>query len=77
MELIMADTLEVDIDPKLLAEARSLGIDISREIALHLRNRIEKRKREIAWQDENREAIEAWNAEIEQNGLWYEHIRTK
>jgi post-segregation antitoxin (ccd killing protein) len=73
----MADTVEVDVDPKLLAEARSLGLDISQEITTHLRNRIEKRKREIAWQTENRDAIEAWNAEIERNGLWYEHIRTK
>jgi antitoxin CcdA len=73
----MSDILEIAIDPKLVAEARSLDIDISREIEAQLRERIEKRKRELAWQAQNRQAIELWNAEIEKNGLWYEHIRDR
>jgi post-segregation antitoxin (ccd killing protein) len=71
----MGETLNISIDPKLVAEARKLGIDVSSEIEIRLRERIEKRKREMAWQAENRTAVEAWNQEIEQNGLWYERLR--
>ncbi len=70
----MAETLDVTIDPKLLDEARSLGIDVDQEIALRLRESIDRRKRQIAWQDENRPAIEAWNAHIEKHGLWHERF---
>jgi post-segregation antitoxin (ccd killing protein) len=70
----MPEIDESRIDAKLLAEARSLGLDVLREIEIGLRQRIEKRKREIAWQNENREAIEQWNADVERNGLWYERF---
>lgn len=71
----MAHTLDAAIDPKLLAEAENLGLDVRLELEAALGQRIEKRKRELAWQRENRDAIEAWNREIERNGLWYERLR--
>ena len=70
----MAEVSDLIIDPKLLAEARELGIDVSSAVEASLRERVATRRREIAWQSENRSAIDAWNAEIERNGLWYERL---
>jgi post-segregation antitoxin (ccd killing protein) len=71
----MADTIDaLRIDPALVAEASALGMDVTRELESALRVRIEKKKRENAWREENREAIQEWNRELEQNGLWYERI---
>lgn len=72
----MASTIDrVRIAPELVAEAEALGMDVSAELASALRARIEKRKRENAWRDENRAAITEWNREVEENGLWYEQIQ--
>jgi antitoxin CcdA len=70
----MGTIFDIAIDPELLAEARRLGIDVEREIDLRLRESVERRKRQLAWREENREAIEAWNQEIEDHGLWYERL---
>jgi post-segregation antitoxin (ccd killing protein) len=71
----MAETLDLAINPKLLAEARDLGLDVTYEVEAALSRRIEKRKRELVWQRDNRAAIDAWNREVEENGLWYERLR--
>ncbi|MEJ0013381.1 MAG: type II toxin-antitoxin system CcdA family antitoxin [Bauldia sp.] len=71
----MADTVDLAVDSALLREARKLGVDVEREVELGLRQSIDKRKRQLAWQEENRQAIDAWNKEIEKNGLWYERLR--
>jgi antitoxin CcdA len=73
----MPETIDRLVDPKLISEAESLGIDVKQELASHLRARIDTRKREIAWREENREAIQSWNEWTERNGLWYENLRTK
>ncbi len=65
----------VRVAPDLVAEAEALGMDVSAELDAALRVRIEKRKREKAWREDNRAAIAEWNREIEENGLWYEHIK--
>jgi post-segregation antitoxin (ccd killing protein) len=70
----MPETVDIRLDPKLLAEAEQLGLDVAHELEHSLRQRIDKRRREIAWQQENRTAIERWNEEVERNGLWYERI---
>jgi post-segregation antitoxin (ccd killing protein) len=71
----MAETLDaLRLDPALVAEASSLGLDVTRELESALRTRIEKKKRENTWREENRAAIEEWNREVEENGLWYERI---
>ena len=73
----MPETIDRLVDAKLLAEAERLGLDVRHELSSHLRARIDKRKREIAWQEENREAVLSANEDIERNGLWYENLRTK
>jgi len=58
------------LPPKLLAEARRLHVDIAgRSLA-----QVEIAVRE-AWQEENREAIEAWNAWVDKNGLPLDRYR--
>ena len=71
----MADISDISIDPKLIAEARELGFDVSHELEGRLRERIAKRRREIVWQNENRSAMETWNAYVDRNGLWFEGLR--
>lgn len=48
-------------------EARRLGLNLSRELEESLEREIGQRKRK-AWQDDNREAIEAYNQRIEERG---------
>jgi post-segregation antitoxin (ccd killing protein) len=73
----MTDTVDVAIDPNLLVEACVLGIDVEAELEHRLRESVAKRKRQIAWHDENRVAIEAWNEQVERVGLWYERFRDR
>lgn len=58
----------VSLDRQLLEEARALNINISRaaERGLSLQIAEERAKK---WREENKEAIESWNAYVEQHGL--------
>ena len=55
---------------KLVDEARRLKIDIAGRTEEQVRSAIRK-----AWNEENREAIEAWNAWVEKNGIPLERYR--
>ena len=52
------------IPEKLLKEANRLGVDVSGRSEEQVRLEVRK-----AWQEENREAIEGWNAWVEKHGL--------
>ena len=58
----------VSLNSKLLEEAKALGLNVSRacERGLEVEVRAARAK---AWKEENREAIEAWNKYVEENGL--------
>lgn len=58
----------VSLDTKLVAAARELGINVSRacEDGLAKQVSVERARR---WQEENREAIDHYNAWIEENGI--------
>ena len=71
----MPEVSVVRIDAKLVAEAESVGLDVARETELHLRSLVERRHRKVVWRRENREAIQAWNAWINENGIPFEEIR--
>ena len=60
--------MNLTLDPLIVAEARELGLNISQECerALVRRSKDERARR---WREENRPAIEAWNAWMEKNGL--------
>ncbi|SMF61261.1 antitoxin CcdA [Allosphingosinicella indica] len=58
----------VSLPADLIEEARKLDINISQACEQGLAQKISKTRAEI-WQEENREAIEACNAWVEEHGL--------
>lgn len=58
----------LSLDPKLLEEARGLGVPLSRAAEAGLRDAVRKAHAE-AWHRENAEAIRAYNEWVEKNGL--------
>jgi antitoxin CcdA len=70
----MAATAPKDEGPsipkKLLDEAQRLKIEVEHRSEEQVRRAVRK-----AWIEENREAMEAWNAWVEKNGLPLEHYR--
>ena len=66
--------LNVTIRTDLAEEAREFGTNISAvlERALEQEHREKRRER---WRAANREAIEAWNEWIEENGIPFEDLR--
>lgn len=58
----------LSIDADLLAEARSLSVNISRAAETGIAEAVRKEK-ERRWREENREALESWNVWVEENGL--------
>lgn len=65
----------LSIDADLLEEARALGINLSRTLEERLVELV-KAERIRRWQAENREAIDAYNRYIEENGIFGEEFRT-
>jgi antitoxin CcdA len=66
--------LNVSIRVDLAEEAKEFGTNVSAvlERALEQEHRQKRRER---WRVENRQAIEAWNEWIEQNGIPFEELR--
>ena len=62
------------VDPVLLDEARGLNINLSATFEASLREAVRKEKA-AKWLEENRAALEGYNAWIEQNGLPLEKYR--
>lgn len=55
-------------------EARDLGLDPEAIAAKAVEDAV-KRKRIEAWNEENKDAIESWNAHYRKHGLWNEKYR--
>lgn len=68
-----AANLSVRVD--LLEEARALGINLSQTLEKALTAEVKKAK-EAAWLEENRAAIEAYNREVEEHGLFSDGFRS-
>lgn len=58
----------VSLDHDYVTEAKALGINISQACERGLIETV-KEARAAKWLEENREAIESWNAWVEENGL--------
>ena len=58
----------VSLDTKLVSAAKEFGINVSRACEQGLAKQISE-ERNRRWQEENKEAIEAYNAWIEENGI--------
>jgi antitoxin CcdA len=65
----------VSLDITLVEKARELGINISRACEDGLEKQVAKDSAE-RWREENREAIEHWNAYVEEHGLPLARYRT-
>ncbi len=65
----------VSLNSELVAEAKRLGINVSRACEAGLERDV-KKAAEAKWLEENRPAMEEWNRWIEKNGIPYsEHRR--
>jgi antitoxin CcdA len=60
--------VNLSLDPSVAAEARALGVNMSRvaEDAVARVNKVERNRR---WVQENRAALDAYTAEVEREGL--------
>ena len=66
--------INVSLDAALVAEARELGVNISRASAAGLEKAVADARR-ARWLGENQSALRSWNAYIEAHGLPLEHLR--
>ena len=64
----------VSINQGLLEEAKALDINLSATLEKALEAEVRARMRE-QWLEENREAIAAYNARIERDGVWSDGLR--
>jgi antitoxin CcdA len=64
----------VSLDPKLVDQAKALGINVSRACESGLSAEL-KSERERQWLEENGKAIKAWNEWVRVNGLPLEKYR--
>lgn len=58
----------VSLDPRLVEEAKVLGVNVSRACEAGLTTELREARRK-QWIDENRDSIEAWNAWVAEHGL--------
>jgi antitoxin CcdA len=61
--------VNLTIDGDLLDQARKMGLNLSSEFEEMLKERT-KAERWTKWQEENQEAIDAYNRRIERRGLF-------
>ena len=66
--------VNVRMNSDLVAQAKSLKINLSKELESHLAELVAERRRQ-AWKEENKEAIEEYNARIAKDGLFGEEFR--
>lgn len=64
----------LSLDPALIAEARGLGVNVSRAAEAGLRAAVQSAKAE-AWRRENAEAVASANAWVDAHGLPLERYR--
>jgi antitoxin CcdA len=67
--------VNVSIRTDLIEEAKAFNTNISAVVERALEEEHRERRRE-KWRAENREAIEEANAELAENGLWSDGLRT-
>jgi antitoxin CcdA len=79
----MGERVTVELDAESIAAAKAAGIDLSQLLVDALRRRLpnlhaaERAERARRWQEENREAIEAYDRMIEQDGFVFsDGVRT-
>jgi antitoxin CcdA len=66
--------VNLTLDEALVAKAKAAGVNLSAvaEEAIRFETRAEEMRR---WAEENREALEAWDKRIGEEGLWSDGLR--
>jgi antitoxin CcdA len=64
----------LSVNAELLEQAKTLQINLSATLERALTEEVRARKRQ-QWLEENREAIAAYNAHIEEHGVWSDGLR--
>jgi len=79
----MGERITIELDAESIAAAKAAGIDLSELLVEALRRRLpslhasERAELNRRWQEENREAIEAYNQMIEEDGyVFSDGVRT-
>lgn len=67
--------VNLTVNSTLVQEAKELDINLSREFETHLADVVKQRRQE-KWLSENREALNAYNAHIERDGVFSNGLRT-
>ncbi|MDP2851837.1 MAG: type II toxin-antitoxin system CcdA family antitoxin [Gallionella sp.] len=67
-------SVNLAINGALIQEAKALEINLSREFEAHL-TRLVKLRQQEKWLIENREALDAYNAHIERDGVFSDGLR--
>ncbi len=68
-------SVNLTVSGALIQEAKALEINLSREFEAHLTQMVKQRKQE-KWRAENQEALEAYNAHIERDGVFSDGLRS-
>lgn len=74
MNAVPKKATNLSIRADLVEEARALGINLSRTLETALAAEVKKAK-EKQWLEDNKAAIEAYNREIAEHGLWSDGLR--
>jgi antitoxin CcdA len=67
-------SVNVSAEAEMIAEAKTLGLNLSRTFEEAVRNGIRQEKAR-RWREENAEAIAFNNAQVEREGLWCDEYR--
>lgn len=67
--------LNLTVNSALVEEAKAFEINLSREFEAHLSELVKQRK-QAKWLAENRDAVNAYNAHVERDGLFSDGLRT-
>ena len=68
--------VNLSVNSDLLRQAKELKVNVSQVLEVALASQV-KRLREAQWLEDNRQAIDAYNRHVEENGLPFEPVRQR
>jgi antitoxin CcdA len=68
--------VNLSVNSDLLRQAKELKVNVSQVLEVALASQV-KRLREAQWLEANKEAIDAYNRQVEENGLPFDGVRQR
>ena len=68
--------VNLSVNSDLLRQAKELKVNVSQVLEAALASQV-KRLREAQWLEDNKEAIDAYNRHVEENGLPFDSLRQR